>query len=305
MNVSRLRRYAYLACIPALLVSAPCTLTHPPGHLALVGRLDPRQSSPPRQDALLLWLEGNAPGGGSFITTEADGRSARSWSDVRGRGGITQVSFEGRRVTVPVLTPAGSRFNAFALRCGSPLDDSIRCSYVASARPGILDGQAYSVLAVVRQTLGRGDNYFLMTEGHGCNPAFGGTGCAPDSALHLGWWGERTLKLGQYDHDVVLDSVPSYDQPPLSLIFASSGPSGLQVGLLDPTFNGLGASPEILSLSGSGRLFIGGTPWGQGNAVPNWRFTGDILALLVYTRQLTLREVQQATAYLRNRFGPA
>jgi hypothetical protein len=182
----------------------------------------------------------------------------------------------------------------------------VRCNYVSAAGPGVLDGTPYTVLAVVRRLSSRGDNYFLMSEGHGCNPAFGGTGCDSDSALHLGWSGDDTLRLGQYDHDVVLAPVPTFaSPPPLSLIFATSGPSGKRVGLLDPDVNRLAVSSEVLLLANSGRIFVGGTPFGQELAVPDWHFVGDVLALLVYTRELSLIEVQQATDYLRTHYGPA
>ena len=290
--------------IPVLVLSASCVLSH---HARLVGPFTalPPGSLPP-QPGLFLWLEGNAPGGGSLLVTGLHTSGVTSWSDVRGGAGIVRFSLEGVRVTVPVTTPAGVSFSAFALHCGDPGDPAVRCSYVSPVAPGALDGTPYTVLAVVRRQSSRGDNYFLMTEGHGCNPAFGGTGCDADSALHLGWSGDDTLRLGQYDHDVVLAPVPTFTTPaPLSLIFASSGPSGKQVGLLERGTNSLQVVSEVLLLANSGRMFVGGTPFGQGMAVADWHFVGDILALLIYTRELSLLEVQQATGYLRNRFGPA
>jgi hypothetical protein len=50
---------------------------------------------------------------------------------------------------------------------------------------------------------------------------------------------------------------------------------------------------------------VGGTPfWEGGIDAPNWRFNGDIFALLIYGRELSLAERQQASDYLRNNYGP-
>ena len=51
---------------------------------------------------------------------------------------------------------------------------------------------------------------------------------------------------------------------------------------------------------------IGGTGFTDsfGLNVPDWRFDGEIIALLVYSRTLPLNEVQVAEDYLRLRYGP-
>jgi hypothetical protein len=52
-------------------------------------------------------------------------------------------------------------------------------------------------------------------------------------------------------------------------------------------------------------LLIGGTPFFTGGPdAPDWYFKGDIFALLIYNRELTLAERQQASDFLRNNYGP-
>jgi hypothetical protein len=60
----------------------------------------------------------------------------------------------------------------------------------------------------------------------------------------------------------------------------------------------------VRPLTNSGSLFVGGTPWGDGNAVPDWRFEGDILAILIYSAELTVPEFDAVADYLRTRYGP-
>jgi hypothetical protein len=266
----------------------------------------------PPQDQLLLWLEGNAPGGGSYLVLDANGDVER-WHDVRGgsRQIVPVFSFEGRRSEVDITTPAGITYRAFALNCGDPNRSEIRCSYVLEGVPtdsANLDGRPYTILAVVRRNSGRGDNYFVMTGGRGCNPDFGGTGCESNTALHVGWSGERTIRLGQYDNDVIFDPAPAFNARSLtlSLFVAISAPSGGKtIGLLEPSFNVANTATDTRLLTNSSRLFIGGTAWGERNSVPDWRFVGDIVSLLIYTKQLSTEELRTAEDYLRNLFGPA
>jgi hypothetical protein len=168
-----------------------------------------------------------------------------------------------------------------------------------------LDGTAYTILAVVRRNSGRDSNYFVNTGGSNCNPTFGTT-CTSNTVLHLGWVGARAVRLGQYDRDVTLDAVPAFStSPPLTLIQAVSGPgTGKLVAVLEPGFNQAAIDPRVTALlATSGGLFIGGSPFP--GPVPDWHFTGDIFAILIYTRELSGADLAVAQEYLRLRYGPA
>lgn len=140
----------------------------------------------PPQDQLLLWLEGNAPGGGSYMQADPSG-AVGIWYDLRGgtRNIAAVAPFVGQpggprtgaRITASITTPSGATYSAFALRCGNPTRADVRCCYLPSPTDvpvGSLDNTPYTILAVVRRTSGRGDNYFVMTNGRGCDANLGG-----------------------------------------------------------------------------------------------------------------------------------
>lgn len=270
----------------------------------------PSLVSPPTDD-LLLWLEGNAGGAGSYMRVDAS-NAVLQWHDVRGGSqGISAVGLlTGQMITVPLTTPAGHSYNAFALRCGDPTHSDVRCSYLATSPAttrGSLDGTPYTILAVVRRTSAQGDNFFLMTNGSGCNPPLGGGLCAANSALHLGWVREKEVRLGQWANDVTLEPSPAFDSSalPLSLFVAVSAPDeGKTVALLEPTFNSFKTVTDTTPLTNSRDLYIGGTAWGIGQDQPNWRFVGDIFAILIYRKRLTTGEMRDAQNYLRFAYGP-
>jgi hypothetical protein len=260
----------------------------------------------PPQRGLELWLEAGE------LRADGSGRVAR-WPDRRGVGEVHASTLldagmmAGTIATSTLRTPEARARPVPALRCTA----SPRCSYAFADRTGtirrnVLTGQPYALLAVVRRAGGRGDNYVLMTDGTGCRPLAGGTSCDANTALHFGWSGEGTLRLGQYDNDVTFD-VPRFNAaaPALSLLVGRSDSRGKLVGMLELLRNGRNTAPDARPLERSGTLFLGGTPWGDGNAVPDWRFEGDIFAVLVYTVELSDDELRQAGDYLRTHYGPA
>lgn len=285
----------------AILASSGCPQTRVRQNYFPAFTPQPDQHEPP-QDRLLLWLEGTAPGGGSYLAVDSSGAVSR-WHDVR--GGTRQIvgipNLAGLRSSVSVTAPAtGARYSVLALSCS----DQTRCSYVL---PGAsLDGSPYTVLAAVRRASGRGDNYFVMTNGRGCDVALGGINCETNSALHVGWSGERTLRLGQYGNDVTFDPTPPFGAGgTVSLVEAISAPGeGKTIAILEPTINVASTVADTTPLSNSNQLFLGGTPWGVGPSQPDWHFVGDILAVLVYQKHLVGSELRLAQDYLRNRFGP-
>ncbi|WP_027544997.1 hypothetical protein [Bradyrhizobium sp. WSM2254] len=93
------------------------------------------------------------------------------------------------------------------------------------------------------------------------------------------------------------------------MIVAQSGPrGGMDVASLGAasTHSAFNSRPYPGPLTASGQLLIGGTPFfgAGGPDVPDWSFNGDIFAMLIYGRELSLAERQQASDYLRNKYGP-
>jgi hypothetical protein len=80
---------------------------------------------------------------------------------------------------------------------------------------------------------------------------------------------------------------------------------GKAVGILELLQNRRRDATDVRPLAQSGTLFVGGTPWGDGNEVPDWHFEGDILALLVYSVEISDAELRAAGDDLRTRYGPA
>jgi len=261
----------------------------------------------PPQGSLLLWLAAGAP---DTLQVDGQGRVTR-WNDHRfpNRAVVAQLQFFGRAKSVLVRPPGGALREVRALSCGSQSDS--RCSYglvdpTAPRGALSLDGTPYSLFAVVQRNSNRGDNYFVMTTGTGCQASAGGTGCSSNSALHLGWSGGRTVRLGQYDNDAVLDNAPAFPggTPPLSLFHGFSGPLTKTVALLElPSANFVSAGGNPTLLSGSGQVMVGGTPFPVIDC-PDWSFDGQIVALLLYTRVLEEPLRLQAEAYLRGLYGP-
>lgn len=295
----------WLAAAAALIALAGCTLPLPHFITFPFAATPAANTSAPPLGGLLLWLEGD----GSLVL-DAVGRVAR-WNDMRGstRAALPQLGFKGSPVTTTFTTPSGSRSHT-GLRCAA---GSGRCAYWArDFRPGVppltLTSTPYSILALVVERSGSPiDNYFLMTTGTGCQAAFGGTGCAANSVLHLGWTTDNLMRHGHYDFDVTSLVAKRVEVP--ILIVAQSGPRGgldvasLGAGTAHSAFN---SRPDPGPLSGSGQLMVGGTQFfdPDGPDVPRWFFTGDIFALLIYGRELSLAERVTASDYLRNKYGP-
>jgi len=287
----------------------------------------------PPADGLLLWLEGG-PSDDSDATAylrradsgpAAPGQAVVAWRDVRWRP--TQVApfvyptavhfgffegsqrFEGQAVDVPLIGADRVERTVRALRCGTPddADTGVRCSYqVWWIVPVDLNGLRYTILAVVRRISGRGSNYFIMSDAMGRCSSLTGIDCPANSALHLGWEGERTARLGHYYNDSSLEEVPAFrrNNYPISFFVGRAGAIGKQVALLEPNFNVFNTVSDTRPLANSGTLFVGGTPWGSRTGVPDWRFVGDVLAVLVYMDELNPENLLMAEAYLRGKYGP-
>lgn len=272
-------------------------------------------TAPPQQPHLLLWLQGNDLN--RAITMQvAPRQQVTFWRDMRVPGqirGIIPVERPNSSLAAGMLTSArvttrtrGS-YTAFALSCGARYQNHIRCAYMLHPVPnGVLDNTSYTILAVVRRNSDRGDNYFVMTRGRGCNGHFGGTGCQNNTALHVGWSGGRTMRLGQYGNDVTFDPDRGFSsQRPLSLVMASANSTTKTIALFEP---GTGTNTAAIRathglLRETNTLFIGGTPWEYGASMPDWRFVGDIFAVLIYRGELPPAELKKAQDYLRNLYG--
>jgi hypothetical protein len=299
----------FVAIAAAVALMTGCTLTHRP---TATFNAQPQSQAAPPPDGLLLWLEPDPPQGGFNLQRDAEGKVGR-WNDHRGDGRAV-VALPGFaqaprviRLTVPA-TPAVS--DVTVLSCRARGEQA--CAYAYSGPgEGDLAGNPYMIFGVVQRASDRGDNYFVMTTGSGCSALFGGTGCTNNTALHLGWSGGTTLRLGQYGNDAVLDGTPAFDPANIvtSLIdglFLLNGEPDRRVELLDPVVMEAFTGGDATPLSNFGHLMVGGTGYTDqfGPGVPNWYFDGEIIALLVYTRALSLAEVQTAQDYLRTRFGP-
>ena len=260
----------------------------------------------PPQRGLELWVEGDSltPNGAGRVVTWPDMRGGaatlRAWT--AGNGTV----MAGTIASATLRTPPGLSRMLRGLQCGP----APRCSYffadgAGRARRDVLTGRPYAILAVVRRDGPRGDNYVVMTDGTGCD-TITGIGCAGNTALHLGWSGERTIRLGQYGNDADFDGVTAFNAaaPALSILEGRSDSSGKRVALLEPLFDSSRTGGDTRPLDRSGTLFVGGTPFVDNNPVPNWRFEGVIFAVLVYTVQVTPDEIRGAADYLRNRYGP-
>ena len=299
-NFSAICARASCVLAAALLLSG-CTLIHAvrqPPHFAAT----PASTGSPPVSGLLLWLEG-----ASSIETDSAGRVTR-WRDglVGARVAVPQFGFSGTVITATIPTPNGPN-TVSGLHCANTPS---RCAYAIreanSARPPVSLGEtSYSIFAVVRRVNDRRDNYFVMTSGSGCQVWAGGTGCAANSALHLGWIASESIRHGHYDNDVDLGPMSRRGATtfPVSLIVAQSGPMFMDVALLDDSFNARATRDNPGPLTASGELFLGGTPFGVIDA-PDWHFEGDIFAVLIYGRELTSAERRTVEDYLRNIFGP-
>jgi len=294
------------AVIAALALSALAGCALPLPHLVTFpfrSTPDERAATPPNR-GLLLWLEGDQQ-----MDLDSAGRVAQ-WNDMlrgRNRAVLPMFGFSGTPVTRTFTTPYGPRQHV-GLRCAA---DAGRCAYTprdVTPRPPPLNltGTAYSILAVVVRRPGpRFDNYFVMSSGTGCT--FHGTGCTANTVLHLGWVWDTKIRHGHYDFDVDSSALRPWPAEAPTLIVAQSGPRGMDVASLiaGTAHSGFNSRSDPGPLSRSGELLIGGTPFFEGGPdVPEWFFTGDIFALLIYNRELSLAERQQASDYLRNNYGP-
>jgi hypothetical protein len=286
-----------------LIPLAACGLIHatiPIRHFA--DHPDPTVASPPLE-GMFLWLEfGDEtmslnPSG--FVTTWRDARSPD-------RVAVGTLPFLGTPVRATLRSPSLGTTDTFTgLRCTSGVG---RCSYTirdpSLQTPPSLDGLRYTVIAVVRPAVDRGDNYVVMTGGSGCNPSFGGTGCRRDSTLHIGWSGPQTVRHGHYDDDAFVETRGV--TVGVALITGSFQFGVLDVGLLDSVNKVFLTAGPALSLANSGSIFVGGTPFtgSAGPSVPDWHFEGDIFAVLIYTGTMSDENRRRAESYLRNRYGP-
>jgi hypothetical protein len=304
----RRRLNAFIAAGITLLPA--CDLLYPPLTVAppapYFGDFRTYTSPQPPQRGLALWVEGDS------LTPDAAGRVA-AWPDMRGAGTALRAwparggaVLSGTIARISLRSPVGLSRMFSGLQCA----DGPRCSYFladesGNARRDLLTARPYAILALVRRAGTRGDNYVVMTDGVGCD-TLTGINCAGNTALHLGWSGERTLRLGQYGNDVVMDNVTRFNAaaPALSLLEGVSNGGGKRVSILELLYDRTSTAPDTRPLDRSGTVFVGGTPFVDNNPVPNWHFEGVVFAVLIYDAQLTTDELRDAADYLRNRYGP-
>ena len=322
------------AVIAVTLVSAAAALVSPPaagfkgdcpagGYPRLTEVVAPNTTARATTRGLRLWLEGETLAADPFGVVT-------SWPDMRGLS-VGQVRAwrrnDGSRMTgalttaqLPVVSRPAPRRTVNALRCS----ETPRCSYVfanppipgasgaaglGSERLGVLNGMPYAIFAVAKRASDRGDQYVVMTEGSGCD-TITGINCAANTALHLGWNGNDSLRLDQYGAgtEAVMGCVPTFyaPAPELSLLVGRSEARGLSIGLVERLAVASRTSDRTPSpMANTNRLFVGGTRWADNNPTPNWYFVGDIFAVLIYDVRLTDAERNDVIAYLRAKYGPA
>jgi len=289
-----------------------CPLPH--ANYRFIAQTDPG-AHPPLEN-LLVWLEGDERGQ-SFVMGAAG--LVDRWTDARGSGraAVQTLGFRGERRPAELRGADGNTRTVFGLRCGS---ETRRCAYtvgdLGGGRPPNLDDTPYTIIAVVRPASDRWDNYFVMSEGQGCDAALGGINCRDHSALHLGWtarpdvWDPFVLRLGHYGDDGDAP-FPGGDAVANQVILVSTRFQGgfghvayLRPGTFWPAFSSGG--DRMLSLSSSGAILIGGTPFTgrDGPSVPDWHFEGDIFAILIYRGEVSDATRRRVEDYLRNLYGP-
>src|SRR3954467_4134185 len=154
---------------------------------------------------LELWVEGETlPSTTSTVVMSWPDMRGQSQGQVRAWTRNDGTLMSGTVIAGPLRNPAGTNRVVRALRCVS----TPRCSYVLADSAGaprlnVLTGRPYAIFAVVTRSSNRGDQYVVMTEGVGCDPLTG-ISCTANTALHLGWSGERTLRLPPYGQETPL-----------------------------------------------------------------------------------------------------
>jgi hypothetical protein len=191
------------------------------------------------------------------------------------------------------------------VRFGPSLNSSRKSLYLAQGLVGgapkrliSLTNTPYTIFAVVQRDSPRGDNYFLVSEGTGCNIG----GCDANSALHIGWQGDRTVRLGQYYNDLDLRDVPPFNpaRPAISLIIASSDASGKFVSLNEAGFSQEAHNREGTLLRQGDPLRVGGS---DGRNPPDFLFSGNIYEIMIFNARLSNTHFDAVKSYLRRKYG--
>jgi hypothetical protein len=185
-----------------------------------------------------------------------------------------------------------------AVRFGPDLGYSRKSLTFARGRPISLTNSPYTIFAVVQRDSSRSDNYFLVSAGTGCNIG----GCEANSALHLGWQGDRTIRLGQYYNDLDLRDVPPFNsaRPAVSLIIASSDTTGKFVSLDEPGFSREVRNGEGTPLRRGEPLRVGGS---DGRTPPDFLFGGNVFEIIIYNARLSVSHFNAVKNYLRRKYG--
>lgn len=304
----RLSVIALVALVPVTVTGCgACVLPHEDRFRFVTPTFRSVAMAPPT-GGLELWLEGETLVGTGSTSI------AVSWPDMRGQGmgGVNAWRqkdgglMNGTVITVGLPVPTSFIRPTRALHCV----EEPRCSYVLVDRAGtrrqdVLTDHRYTIFAVARRIGSRGDQYVVMTEGTGCDRA-AGLSCAGNSALHLGWPGDTVIRLGHYSNDADMVA-PRFNStnPAMSLIEGRLDSANKRVCLFEPGYNFCRAGSDARALGPSGLLFVGGTAWVDARSAPNWRFEGDIYAVLVYSVPLTETQMRAVTDYLRTKYGPA
>jgi len=161
-----------------------------------------------------------------------------------------------------------------------------------------LTNTPYTIFAVVQRDSARGDNYFIVSAGADCTIG----GCDANSALHLGWQSDRTIRFGQYFNDLDLSDVPSFNsnRRVISLITATSDVSGKSVSLDESGFSRSASTREGTLLRRGEPVRIGGS---DGRTPPDFLFSGNVFEILIYNARLSSSHFDRVKNYLRGKYG--
>jgi hypothetical protein len=175
-----------------------------------------------------------------------------------------------------------------------------------------LAGRQYTIFAVVRRESARAENYPIVQPGTGCNVG----GCDANSALHIGWLNERTIRFSQYYNDLDL-TVPALNPTPArSLLVARAGASTKYVSLDEPGFSKSAEKRDSALLRPGGGIGLGGFlrldplrgrrpadyPFEDVPAAPGFRFEGNIFEVIVFNEALSDGLMDRVKSYLKAKY---
>ncbi len=143
----------------------------------------------------------------------------------------------------------------------------------------IVEGNNYTIFALVHRDDNSGNNYFIGTQSAVAN-----------AGLHFGFSSDSNLRLGQISNDLDL-SVSGQAQASIGLLSARLSASGKQV-----SFNGFTNSDAVSTpLASAGQGVIG-------RGFDSGGFSGQIAEIIVFSRALSDDEMNLMSDYLRKKW---